>query len=228
MLPELDEVEIRNRIAKRIALEFSDGDVVNLGIGIPTHVSEFVPEGIKVILQTENGAIGAGPKPETDDWRFIGAGGRSLSLLPGSALVSSDFSFGLIRGGHIDYTVLGALEVDGEGNLANWWIPGKLVPGMGGAMDLVTGVRHVIIGTTHVNKNGTPKLVKRCTLPLTGVRVVSMVVTEYAVFKMIDGKMVLTETAPGVTTADIAGITEAAYTESPRLAPMKGTEAGGS
>ncbi len=224
MLPVLDELTIRNRIAKRIAMEFSDGDVVNLGIGIPTFVSDFIPEGIRVVFQTENGVVGAGPKPPADDWRFIGAGGRALTLLPGSALISSDFSFGLIRGGHIDYTVLGALEVDGEGNLANWWIPGKLVPGMGGAMDLVTGVRHVIIGTTHTDKNGSPKLVKKCSLPLTGVGVVSMVVTEFAVFRMSGGRMVLEEIAPEVSAADIREATGAEYDESPELGPFRGID----
>ena len=225
MLPTLDEVVIRNRIARRIAMEFKEGDVVNLGIGIPTFVSDFIPEGIKVVFQTENGVVGAGPKPEVDDWRFIGAGGRALTLLPGSAIISSDFSFGLIRGGHIDYTVLGALQVDGKGNLANWWIPGKLVPGMGGAMDLVTGVRHVIIGTTQVDKNGAPKLMKECALPLTGVGVVSMVVTEFAVFRFIDGRMVLIEIAPEVAPADIRAATEADYDESGELCRMRGTEA---
>ncbi|HRX27601.1 MAG TPA: CoA-transferase, partial [Aminivibrio sp.] len=152
MLPALDEEVIRHRIAKRIALDFEDGAVVNLGIGIPTLVSDYLPEDVHVLLQTENGVVGAGPKPEKEDLRFIGAGGRCVSLLPGSSLVASDMSFGLIRGGHLDATVLGALEVDSSGNLANWMIPGKMVPGMGGAMDLVTGARAVYVATTHCDK----------------------------------------------------------------------------
>ncbi len=129
MLPELDEVKARNRTARRIALEFKDGDVVNLGIGIPTLVSDYIPEDVRVVFQTENGVVSAGPKPQKEDLRFIGAGGRCLSLIPGSALESSDFSFGLIRGGHMDYTVLGVLQVDEEGNLANWWSPVRLCRG---------------------------------------------------------------------------------------------------
>jgi 3-oxoacid CoA-transferase subunit B/acetate CoA/acetoacetate CoA-transferase beta subunit len=224
MLPVLDEELVRHRIARRIAQEFEDGDVVNLGIGIPTLVSDHIPEGVRVIFQTENGVVGAGPKPPEEDLRFIGAGGRCLSVLPGGALIASDASFGLIRGGHLDATVLGALQVDQEANLANWWIPGKLVPGMGGAMDLVTGAKHVIVATTHTTKKGGTKLVKKCSLPLTGAGVVSLVVTEYAVFRFVDGRMVLEELAPGVTEADVREITEAEYETSPDLCVMKGCE----
>lgn len=205
-------------------MEFEDGDVVNLGIGIPTLVSDHIPEGVRVIFQTENGVVGAGPKPPEDDLRFIGAGGRCLSVIPGGALIASDFSFGLIRGGHLDATVLGALQVDQEGNLANWWIPGKLVPGMGGAMDLVTGAKHVIVATTHTTKKGQPKLVKKCSLPLTGAKVVSLVVTEYALFRFVDGQMVLEEIAPGVTEEDLKGVTEAEYVTSSNLSIMKGCD----
>ncbi len=224
MLPVLDEEVLRHRIARRIAREFEDGDVVNLGIGIPTLVSDHIPEGVRVTFQTENGVVGAGPKPPEEDLRFIGAGGRCLSVVPGGALIASDFSFGLIRGGHLDATVLGALQVDQEANLANWWIPGKLVPGMGGAMDLVTGAKHVIVATTHTTKKGGIKLVKKCNLPLTGAGVVSLVVTEYAVFRFVDGQMVLEELAPGITEEDIREITEAEYVTSPDLGVMQGCE----
>ncbi|MDK2958390.1 MAG: acetate CoA/acetoacetate CoA-transferase beta subunit [Synergistaceae bacterium] len=224
MLPVLDEEVIRHRIAKRIALDFEDGAVVNLGIGIPTLVSDYIPEDVHVLLQTENGVVGAGPKPEKEDLRLIGAGGRCVSLLPGSSLVASDMSFGLIRGGHLDATVLGALEVDSSGNLANWMIPGKMVPGMGGAMDLVTGARAVYVATTHCDKKGRPKLVKECTLPLTGAKVVSVVVTEFALFRKIDGKMVLCEIAPEVTEEEVRANTAMDYTVSPDLCPMKGIE----
>ena len=156
MLPVLNEDVVRNRIAKRIALEFEDGDVVNLGIGIPTLVSNFVPEGRRLVIQTENGCLGAGPEPEQKDYRFIGAGGRFITPLPGCSFFGSDMSFGLIRGGHVDATVLGTLEVDQEGNLANWIIPGKLLPGMGGAMDLVVGAKRVIVATTHCDKKVPP------------------------------------------------------------------------
>ncbi len=224
MLPVLDEEVVRHRIAKRIALDFEDGAVVNLGIGIPTLVSDYLPEGVHVMLQTENGVIGAGPKPDVDDLRLIGAGGRSLSLLPGSSIVASDMSFGLIRGGHLDATVLGALEVDSHSNLANWMIPGKMVPGMGGAMDLVTGAKAVYVATTHCDKKGRPKLVKECTLPLTGANVVSVVVTEFCLIRRIGGKMVLCEIAPEVTPEELKANTTMEYDVAPDLAPMKGIE----
>ena len=224
MLPVLDEEVVRHRIAKRIALDFEDGAVVNLGIGIPTLVSDYLPEGVHVMLQTENGVIGAGPKPEVDDLRLIGAGGRCLSLLPGSSIVASDMSFGLIRGGHLDATVLGALEVDSHSNLANWMIPGKMVPGMGGAMDLVTGAKAVYVATTHCDKKGRPKLVKECTLPLTGANVVSVVVTEFCVIRRIDGKMVLCEISPDVSPEELKANTTMEYDVAPDLAPMKGIE----
>ena len=222
MLPVLDEEVIRHRIAKRIALDFEDGVVVNLGIGIPTLVSDYIPEGVHVLMQTENGVVGAGPKPEVDDLRFIGAGGRCLSLLPGSCLVASDMSFGLIRGGHLDATVLGALEVDGQANLANWMVPRKMVPGMGGAMDLVTGAKAVYVATTHCDKKGRPKLVKECTLPLTGKNVVSVIVTEFCLIRKIGDKMVLCEIAPEVSVEELKAHTTMEYDISPDLCPMKG------
>ena len=224
MLPELDKEVVRHRIAKRIALDFEDGSVVNLGIGIPTLVSDYIPENIHVVFQTENGVVGAGPKPDEDDLRFIGAGGRCLSLLPGAALVASDFSFGLIRGGHLDATVLGALQVDVKGNLANWWVPGKLVPGMGGAMDLVTGARRVIIATTHLTKNGEPKILEKCTLPLTGVQVVDTLVTEFCVMRLIEGRLTLCELAPGVTIEDIRRTTTGDFAINREVVIMKGVE----
>ena len=224
MLPVLDEEIARHRIARRVAMEFQDGDVVNLGIGIPTLVSDYIPENIRVIFQTENGVVGAGPKPENEDLRIIGAGGRCLKPIPGGALVASDMSFGLIRGGHLDATVLGALEVDQEGNLANWWIPGKMVPGMGGAMDLVTGAKHVIVATTHCTKRGDPKILPKCTLPLTGAKVVSLVVTEYGVLRMDSGEMALEEIAPGVNLGEFKKVTPANYRVSDDLCQMKGCE----
>ncbi len=208
MLPSLDDELVRHRIAKRIALDLEDQAVVNLGIGIPTLVSDYLPSDRHIILQTENGVIGAGPIPETPDLRYIGAGGRALSLIPGSSIVASDFSFGLIRGGHLDATVLGTLEVDEEGSLANWWIPGKIIPGMGGAMDLVTGAKKVYVATTHLDKKGRPKLVKKCSLPLTGVGVVTTIVTEFCVVRRQEGKMVLCEIAPEVTLEEVVANTE--------------------
>ena len=222
MLPVLDEELVRIRIAKRIALDLEDGSVVNLGIGIPTLVSDYVPEGRSVVTQTENGVVGAGPKPEKEDWRFIGAGGRCLSLLPGSSIVASDMSFGLIRGGHLDATVLGALEVDEKGNLANWWIPGKLVPGMGGAMVLVTGAKTVYVATTHCDKKGKSKLVKTCTLPLTGAEVTDVIVTEFCVVRKIDGVMTLCEIAPEVTVEELVAHTDMTLKIANTVLPMEG------
>ncbi|MBC7239899.1 MAG: 3-oxoacid CoA-transferase subunit B, partial [Chloroflexi bacterium] len=195
----MSEVEAKVRIAKRIAREFKDGDVVNLGIGIPSLVSDYIPEGVRVIFHTENGMLGAGPKAREDEGTpdIIGAGGVKITVLPGGSFFSSDISFGLIRGGHIDVTVLGALEVDEEGNLANWMIPGKLIPGMGGAMDLVTGARKVFVATLHTVK-GRPKIVKRCSLPLTGKRVVNKIFTELAVFEVTPEGLLLKEIAPEV------------------------------
>ncbi len=224
MLPELDEKIIRERIAKRIALEFEEGDVVNLGIGIPTLVSDYIPEDKHVIFQAENGAIGLGPTPEVPDYKSIGAGGRFISLLPGGSFFSSDTSFGLIRGGHVDATVLGALEVDQNGDLANWMVPGKSVPGMGGAMDLVVGAKRVYIAMTHVTKKGGAKILKKCVLPLTAVGVVTMIVTEFAVFSFNDGNMTLIEIAPEVTVEQIIEHTEAEFDVIEPLALIKGME----
>lgn len=225
MLPELDEKIVKERIARRIAMEFGEGDVVNLGIGIPTLVSDYIPKNIHVIFQAENGAIGIGPAPAVPDLKCIGAGGRIISMLPGGSFFASDTSFGLIRGGHVDATVLGALEVDQQGDLANWMVPGKSVPGMGGAMDLVVGAKRVYVATTHVTKRGAAKILKKCTLPLTAVGVVSMVVTEFAVFELKDGGLRLIEIAPEVTLDQIREHTGADFEVADPLPLMKGLEA---
>lgn len=197
-------------IAKRIARELRDGMLVNLGIGIPTLVANFVPSGIHVFFQSENGLIGTGPIPEEGmvQTRLTDAGGRPVTAIPGACTFDSAVSFGLIRGGHVDMTVLGALQVDEQGRLANWMIPGKMVPGMGGAMDLVCGAKRVVIAMQHTAK-GKAKLVKRCSLPLTSLRPVDLVVTELAVIGQWGGRLSLLETAPGVTVAQVLTATEA-------------------
>ena len=197
-------------IAKRIAQELHPGMLVNLGIGIPTLVSNFLPAGMNVFFQSENGLIGAGPVPEEGmvQPRLTDAGGRPVSALPGACAFDSATSFGLIRGGHIDMTVLGALQVDEGGHLANWMIPGKMVPGMGGAMDLVSGAKRVVIAMQHTAK-GKPKILRKCNLPLTSLRPVDLVVTEMAVIAFPDGKATLIETAPGVSVEQVIAATEA-------------------
>lgn len=209
MLPNIPEEEAKVRIAKRIAKELRDGDVVNLGIGIPSLVADYISKDIRVIFHTENGMLGAGPKAKNGEGTIdiIGAGGVKITVLPGGSFFSSDISFGLIRGGHIDITVLGALEVDEEGNLANWMIPGKLIPGMGGAMDLVTGAKRVFIATLHTNK-GKPKIVKRCSLPLTGKKVVNKIFTELAVFEVTKDGLLLKEIAPEIDLKGLKELTE--------------------
>lgn len=197
-------------IAKRIAQELRSGMLVNLGIGIPTLVANYVPAGISVFFQSENGLIGTGPIPEEGMTHplLTDAGGRPVSALPGACTFDSAMSFGLIRGGHVDMTVLGGLQVDVRGQLANWMIPGKMVPGMGGAMDLVSGAKQVIVAMQHTAK-GKPKIVKECTLPLTSVRPVHLVVSELAVIGFPDGRATLLETAPGVTVDQVTAATEA-------------------
>jgi acetate CoA/acetoacetate CoA-transferase beta subunit len=197
-------------IAKRIAQELRFGMLVNLGIGIPTLVANYVPAGMHVFFQSENGLIGTGPMPEhgMEDPYLTDAGGRPVSALPGACAFDSATSFGLIRGGHVDMTVLGALEVDAHGHLANWMIPGKMVPGMGGAMDLVSGAKCVIIAMQHAAK-GKPKIIPKCTLPLTSVRPVDLVVSELAVIGFPGGRATLLETAPGVTVAQVIAATGA-------------------
>ena len=197
-------------IAKRIAQELRDGMLVNLGIGIPTLVSNFVPSGVRVYFQSENGLIGTGAPPaEGMHHRLLtDAGGKPVSALPGACTFDSAMSFGLIRGGHLDMTVLGGLQVDVAGHLANWMIPGKMVPGMGGAMDLVSGARRVIVAMQHTAK-GKSKIVRECSLPLTSVRPVDLVVTELAVIGFPAGRATLLETAPGVTVGQVREATEA-------------------
>ena len=219
MLPVLNEEVVRNRIAKRIALEFEDGDVVNLGIGIPTLVYNFLPADKRLIIETENGCLGAGPEPEEKDYRFIGAGGRFITPLPGCSFFGSDMSFGLIRGGHVDVSIIGALQVDEQGDLANWMIPGKKTPGMGGAMDLLVGAKRVILAMEHTAK-GNPKILKKCTLPLTAKGQVNMIITEIGVMEITPKGIVLTEINPEFTVEQVQAATEATLIVSPDLKKM--------
>ncbi|KLT18854.1 acetate CoA-transferase [Neobacillus vireti] len=205
-------------IAARVAKELRDGDVVNLGIGLPTMVPNFLPEDVNVILQSENGYIGLGPLEGEIDPDLVNAGGQPSSILPGGAFFDSLFSFELIRGGHVDVTVLGGLEVDANGNLANWMVPGKMVPGMGGAMDLVTGAKKVIVAMEHMAKNGSSKILQQCRLPLTGKGVVDMIVTELAVFRVTEAGLVLEELQEGVDLETVKEKTEASFTVNPALA----------
>src|SRR6201995_5052592 len=209
-------------IARRVALELRTGNLVNLGIGIPTLVANYLPADLKVFFQSENGLIGTGPIPEQGMTHplLTDAGGRPISALPGASTFDSAVSFGLIRGGHVDVTVLGGLQVDAQGHLANWMIPEKMVPGMGGAMDLVSGAKRVIVAMQHAAK-GKSKIVAKCTLPLTSARPIDLVVTDIAVIAFPDGKAPLMETAPGLKVAEVLAITEAELAVPDRVPEMQ-------
>lgn len=217
----MDKNQVREVIAKRVAQELKDGDVVNLGIGLPTLVPNYLPENIKLTLQSENGLLGMGPTPAPgdEDENMLNAGGGYITAFPGASSFDSSKSFTVIRGGHVDVTVLGAMQVDPSGDLANWTIPGKLTPGMGGAMDLLVGARRVILAMEHTAK-GAPKILKKCTLPLTAKGQVNTIITEMGVMEITDKGIVLTEIHPEFSINDVQAATEAELIISENLKPM--------
>lgn len=206
----MDKEQLQNYIASRVAKELADGDIVNLGIGLPTRVANFIPDDIEIIFQSENGFLGLGPSPSTEnfDESIVNAGGQPVTILPAGCFFDSATSFGIIRGGHVDVSVLGALQVDQHGNIANYMIPGKMVPGMGGAMDLVTGARKVIVAMEHTAK-GAPKILNECNLPLTAVNAVDLIITEMGVIEVTPNGLKLTEINPEYTVEDVINATQA-------------------
>ena len=213
--------DVKEIIAARVAKELKDGDVVNLGIGLPTMVANYLPEGVEIVLQSENGIMGMGPAPEKggENVDIVNAGAQYVTVKPGAMFFDSATSFGIIRGGHVDATILGALEVDEKGNLANWIVPGKMVPGMGGAMDLVVGAKKVIIAMQHTQK-GAHKILKECTLPYTALGVVDLIITEMGVMEITDKGVVLTELSADFTVDDVKAATGCNLIISPELKEM--------
>jgi len=224
----MKSLDVKTIIARRVAFELKNGDVVNLGIGLPTLVANYLLQEISVILHSENGFVGLGPIEGSINPNLVNAGGQPVGFIPGAAMFDSAMSFALIRGGHVDVTVLGGLQVDGVGNLANWMVPGKMVPGMGGAMDLVIGAKKVIVAMEHCAKDGSAKMLNKCTLPLTGKAVVTMIVTELGVFTIGRDGFILEEIAEGVSIEALRSKTEATFSVSSDIKLMQGFSQHGS